>query len=153
MICRPTLARPRRIASCTACATPPATPRATPPATLRATPTPPHILNQYASLSKSVNLVLRTADFRADVVLRDNADARVFYDAGHRGLRLIAVTAHLWAEAWSHGPGRRRASLHTAALDRGIVVEFDDHTGATTIIKNDGWPADMLDFVYEPCEQ
>lgn len=127
MFARPVCARPRHIAS-------------------RATP--PHILNQYASLSKSLNLVLRTADFRADVVLRDNADARVFYDAGKRGLRLIAVTPHLWAEAWSHGAGKRRASLHTAALDRGIVVEYDDRTGATTVIKNDRWPDDMLDFVY-----
>lgn len=72
--------------------------------------------------------------------------ARAFYDGTH-GLRLIVVTDAFWGEAWLYGAHKRRASVHTAALDRSIVFQYDTSTKGFDIVKNDGWPAEDIDVL------
>ena len=105
------------------------------------------LLNEYAELACSLYAVLRSPEFKADAVTQRVRGARAFYDC-ERGLRVIVVTPHFWGEAWVHGPGTRRASMHTQFLEAGIVYQYCMSTRAITVVKNEGWPDDMLDFLY-----
>lgn len=107
------------------------------------------LLNEYGALASSVRSVLRSPELRPDEALRHVRDARAFFDVRDGFFRILIVTPNFWAEAWVHGPRTRRAALHTAELDRAIVVEYDTAAATTRVIKNEGWPDDMTDFVYE----
>lgn len=102
------------------------------------------LLNECAALATSLHAALTSPEFKAKHV----RGARAFYDGQH-GLRIIVVTPNFWGEAWVHGPATRRASMHTLSLEKGIVYQYDTATRAMTVLKNEGWPDDMLGFVFD----
>lgn len=91
--------------------------------------------------------LLKSPEFKACILQKRVPQSRAFYDGEH-GLRMIIVTPTYWGEAWLHSKTCRRASVHTAFLEEGVVFEWDAERRAGRIVKSEGWPDDLnpMDF-------
>lgn len=99
---------------------------------------------EYTKLARGLWTLMSSPDFKVDTMLAEVPDARAFYDGQH-GLRMIVVTQRYWGEAWIRSPTVRRASIHTAFLERGIVLEYDSALQELHIVKNENWSEELLD--------
>lgn len=87
--------------------------------------------------------MLTSDEFKVDDMLDQVRDARAFYDGQH-GLRMIVVTPNYWGETWIRSPTSRRASVHTAFLEHGVVLEYDTQSKDLRVVKTENWPDEWL---------
>lgn len=96
--------------------------------------------------------LLHGPGFDAATAARAVPRSRAFYDGQH-GLRVIVVAPDLWGEAWMRPGTARRASMHTAFLERAVVVEYDPAVAADvlSVVKEQDWPHEWLVELGEVC--
>ena len=82
---------------------------------------------------------MKSPEFKVCVLQKRVPESRAFYDGQH-GLRMIIVTRTYWGEAWMHSSTVRRASVHTAFLENGVVFEWDSERREGRLVTSEDWP-------------